>query len=1640
MHEITKKKYIFTILLPVTLLLGVVILVATSIGPILNAALEVPFIQLKNEKDKLIEKIETKNELETFQLIATEDGLFELKYDERYSVLPLSENKEELSIPIYHKENLPTENIEDIFNKITKESEAFYDGEKNENEEKVKCIQVMETESKGSFYFDIKKDQIQWLRIERKTTEPIEVKILTTGRDTSREQQLIHFKSSEEVLDTSSSTRNLEEKQKASQEQEGRNKKEAVESKTSLEEKKVEEKEIISDTTLSESDTDSVENTETEEKNDDMEKEYSEKKLAVLGTPESYQRILAVETKEAKDSLDDLLKSKYGPEDSLKKPQYLVNATNSKLTTKEAKSESPIIVRDVNINVKTGSGSFDTDNNPGHDKDENNNIVRSFDKVSYLLSFSIQNNSMDEKYTNIRYRVIADLDNAVEVVNGVPRNNAEIANGSYIDKTNDSGAQYSEGIMESVLNNTGQVFVPILMNVYGSTDGKKLKPTIKLEIVDALNVETNKVETFNKSYDASHISKLEIPETIVSAKPSVGVKLVAGETEDAGLFGWASPYCKGYDVGVMTFLKPLSGRQSDDFRGSTFPKSEIKYNIKQKGTYQKGANAAQNLTTAQYTPFTLASYAPAINDRNNADWTTINSINTDKLTEPLDIPNAKTKKIYTSQPQGDLSKIGVFDAGTYSASTNTSTYLTSVSNSNYQQTINPYTYSMTGTRLQSPIANSFSSAELVFYWVNEKTENEAKANGWTNYTMSLYVDSVSYDGITTTNDSSIDYHTVISSGGTYSGGPTVARGNSTEIIPMNDGNTLAKNSGNVQVNRGDSIGFTGFPVTTNKSVRTFKQIFMWDPTAFEYDFSSEPFTTPASEIVKINKEKFAYGVSKSLSTSAPYTMKINDIGSEWAKYNWYDKPEDAKVFGEISAVFATIDISESSFDKGGNAQVVPYIPVKVIGNSGSRSPAGNPLVVLSATQFLDGTPKILHQQPTAGTTQTYKPTVFDSSGLVTSRPNGYWNWFGESIFIKNFSVTTKTDVERSLYKTDEEIRIKVNGIYTGSPTESYDSTLTTTLPKGIHYKVGTAKDAEGKSLSNPVVTTNLDGTTNLRWTFSKVELSTGSEVNFEATSDFTQLSFNDTGYTENLKVQTIAEMWVTGNPTIKDESKEVLRQSSDTFIERVNQQIILSKDADKPFIETGDSDPLGTDTSITYNIKMVNESIEDVSNAKLLEVLPYNGDSRGTVFGGSYTVEEIKVNDPTAKINFTTNTVNEKIDPNTISGWTTYTPGVTAGSSIKNAKAILVSHASLGVGKTIELTVKIQPKNQKAGDVLVNNATMNSDLNLPVNSQTAWTRVYGRDLTGYVWYDDNYDGLIGNKANGTPEDPAGNIPVKLYRTSQVKGTYVKELVRESLTGQKFIDSSGNSLIETATNGKYTFNNLPEGKYLAEFVVGDLVVKKDLIVTKQNIGSDVTKNSKASPTNYKTPEYKSPILKDLQTLLTGTDKVHHVKNVNAGLTRLSKLRLFKYEEGSAVDNNADGKLSEAEIESSGRPLKDAEFDIYKGNSTNAADKIGSAKTDSSGWLDFPGLIPGDYTIVETKAPKGFELLKEPIKVTITTYNSITKIHVSDNGQTELPFTGGTGPMFIALMLVSGLGILGLGGLYWYYRQPSRKGEG
>ena len=92
-------------------------------------------------------------------------------------------------------------------------------------------------------------------------------------------------------------------------------------------------------------------------------------------------------------------------------------------------------------------------------------------------------------------------------------------------------------------------------------------------------------------------------------------------------------------------------------------------------------------------------------------------------------------------------------------------------------------------------------------------------------------------------------------------------------------------------------------------------------------------------------------------------------------------------------------------------------------------------------------------------------------------------------------------------------------------------------------------------------------------------------------------------------------------------------------------------------------------------------------------------------------------------------------------------------------------------------------------------------------------------------------------------------------------------------------------------------------------------------------------------------------------------------------------------------------------------------------------------ETTGHIDIEGLKEGTYYLKETKAPKGYNLLKAPVEIRIdsagkiyvdgSTKENTGNVEVKNNSGTLLPSTGGAGTTMIYLvgaLLVLGSGVV------------------
>ncbi|MGG5308648.1 SpaA isopeptide-forming pilin-related protein [Enterococcus sp. DIV1304_2] len=1399
---------------------------------------------------------------------------------------------------------------------------------------------------------------------------------------------------------------------------------------------------ITEETTLSSEKADYEEQTEQTERQE----EASDTTLPPFEEAIAEDNVLVVETKETDLTMEELLEEEFPAEDSIITPKLLTE----ELHTMEELASSPITIKDAKLTMATGTDSFDSHDAPGYDSSPDNNIVRSNDQILYRLGFSIQTLATDH-YTNIRYRVVSTLPNATTLINDAPFINGEIANGTYADSGVGDGSKLSEGIMESTIGASGQVFVPIVINVFGAKQGTVIQPTFKLQIIDAVNVDTGETETFNQTYTKEHLSELNVPETTVSSKPSITAQLVRGEQTTYQIYDPnATNTDLVYNIGLVINLERLPERITGDLRGSAYPEGPISFDLVQEVTSVSG-DTVTPVSKDEYDAAQTRFYSVTHTDRSEANWqaTTAGSPYTatfdpTRLIYPIQIPNGDTEALYFSEPSGDRTAIGVYNSG--NVSIELGSYKETWEISNYTGSKNPYTYTTSGTTFSN---DTFISTEFIFNWDDAKLHALGEANAWEYYTLHLSIPTISYDGQVSENNTTLNFSNYAPPSGPMTGGPNIVdlgepdpdTGRRTVATNQDMGYSIwSYNIGQPVLMRGQETYLGGWFISEyHPPNSTTEQIFQWNTNGFEYDDTRQPYTQ-RYEPDYSNRHYLSYGVRN--NGNAMPNLTHSNLDAVAAQYTWYETSQEAQAAGTISAARFSYYINEGLFSTWNG------IPVRVIGQPGPFDEENNPYVHLSIFGIKNSAGTVVKQSVPDNI--TFIPATWEADGSDILSPyntslNAYAPFVGTNAFILNFGIDTNTEVSKSLYQTEEKIDIKVRGLLTGAEETSYDSALNTTLPRGIHYLFGSSKDAHNNPLPDPVITTNEDGTTTLRWVFPNSSLATGTEVNFQAMSDISELTFNNMGLTSPLVIQTVGEMWTSDTPDIFDIRTEETRSSQDQFITELSQKLVITKTVDKTVIETGNQEmnPLteaDADTSFTYSITSANSALQPAQDFRLMDILPYNGDSRGSSFHGTLKVLSVDVDTEGYTMYYTTEPIEDETNPNEIdlATWTEYTPGSTPDEEIKYATGFMITKPTVPIGESVTLSITVQPVDQLPGDQYRNTAHMNAQIDLPVHSQETITRVYGRELSGFVWLDEDRDGLADDG-----EEKLANIPVKLYRTSLTHPSEVADqLVEHNLKGTSFVDSNGNSTLKTDANGHYSFNYLPEGTYVVEFQIGDQIERKEVAVTIPMVGEDPSINSKANQTTFRTNEYIAEPLANLPGMITTDDSIYHIPYLNLGLvSTLGEIYLYKLEAGTAVDDDQDDQpdINDENQLIGGNKLAGAEFSLHEKESGVI---LQTKTTDANGRIHFEEVPFGTYELVETNAPDGYELLKQPSEVTLDENNTIVHLFAEDELITELPFAGNSSIMQRVLIAAASLSLIGLIGLGTKYQleEMNRKKTG
>lgn len=233
---------------------------------------------------------------------------------------------------------------------------------------------------------------------------------------------------------------------------------------------------------------------------------------------------------------------------------------------------------------------------------------------------------------------------------------------------------------------------------------------------------------------------------------------------------------------------------------------------------------------------------------------------------------------------------------------------------------------------------------------------------------------------------------------------------------------------------------------------------------------------------------------------------------------------------------------------------------------------------------------------------------------------------------------------------------------------------------------------------------------------------------------------------------------------------------------------------------------------MVYTIDYINSGNSPISSYNMLDILPYNGDDRGTKINGSYeTTVELSLEDatkPESKLSILATDDDSVLGKDATSvdksKFTKIDAEVSAGGKATfnlptGTKAFMLT-GGLGAKDNYSLKITLIPSGNAGGNVYANDATAQINdakdfLYAPIVSGV----VVKRDISGVAWLDSNKDGIMDD--------------------SEPKLSGIKVSLIDKKTNEIAIDARGKAVAPVGTDngGKYKFSDLPEGNYSVVFV-------------------------------------------------------------------------------------------------------------------------------------------------------------------------------------------------------------------------------
>ncbi|WP_285141051.1 Ig-like domain-containing protein [Lactococcus petauri] len=269
------------------------------------------------------------------------------------------------------------------------------------------------------------------------------------------------------------------------------------------------------------------------------------------------------------------------------------------------------------------------------------------------------------------------------------------------------------------------------------------------------------------------------------------------------------------------------------------------------------------------------------------------------------------------------------------------------------------------------------------------------------------------------------------------------------------------------------------------------------------------------------------------------------------------------------------------------------------------------------------------------------------------------------------------------------------------------------------------------------------------------------------------------------------------------------------------------------------------------------------------------------------------------------------------------------------------------------------------------------------------TDVVSEDTDYPIYIDVNGDQILGGKIHYESErDDEDELFSKYSWFINDEGNEIYNVLRVNPTGQQYTDVTLDDILKTEglsylpesfkiEEGHWDLDNKGIWKFTATSnVTNDFDINFKDNAFSIHLGNIGIKEYKVT---YKTKVDYLPVNgENFSNYARMTDDEKVIKEVEV-------TRIYKTGSGEGAGSNYSIKIHKENKE--GQSLAGAEFSIIRDRSGQT---VGQVTTNSEGIAEVDNLLKDDYTVIETKAPEGYDLLSTPVKISSSDFGDTLSV--------------------------------------------------